>query len=259
MDEEDLALLRSAVQRLENPTLAGRLTKLAGKPIQMLSGSLPAAANALIASSSRRGIEAAVAVAQKTMARQSTNSRRLHTALATLSGAAGGAFGLVALPFEVPASTVIMTRAILEIARAHGEDIADPATALSSVEVFALGGRSETSADESGYFAVRGMLAASITEAGRFIAQHGVTAEASPVLVRFISQVASRFGFVLTQKIAAQTIPIIGAVGGASLNYVFAEHFQELGQAHFTIRKLERSYGAEVVRAEYERMAGRSG
>jgi hypothetical protein len=152
-----------------------------------------------------------------------------------------------------------MTRAILEIARAHGEDIADPATALSCVEVFALGGRSETSADESGYFAVRGMLAASITEAGRFIAQHGVTAEASPVLVRFISQVASRFGFVLTQKIAAQTIPIIGAVGGASLNYVFAEHFQELGQAHFTIRKLERSYGAEVVRAEYERMAGRSG
>jgi TRAP-type uncharacterized transport system substrate-binding protein len=50
---------------LENPGLAGRLTKLAGRPIQLLGGTLLAAANALIASSSKRGIEAAVWVAKK--------------------------------------------------------------------------------------------------------------------------------------------------------------------------------------------------
>jgi hypothetical protein len=138
----------------------------------------------------------------------------------------------------------------------QGEDISDPATALSCVQVFALGGPPEsTAADESGYFAVRGMLAASVTEAARFIAQHGIGADASPVLVRFISQVASRFGFVLTQKIATQAIPVIGAIGGAGVNFVFAEHFQEIGDAHFTVRKLERSYGEELVRTEYERFA----
>ena len=257
MDAEDLAVLRSAVQRLEAPSLAGRLTKLVGRPIQLLSSTLPSAANALIASSSKKSIEAAVSVAKRTLTtKPSTGSRRLHTALATASGAAGGAFGMAALPLEIPASTVIMTRAILEIARMQGEDISDPATALSCVEVFAFGGRTQTDdTDENGYFAVRGMLAVSVTDAARFIARQGVNVEASPVLVRFINQVASRFGFVLTQKISAQAIPVVGALGGAGVNYIFAEHFQELGQAHFTVRKLERSYGQDVVRAEYERIA----
>src|SRR3569833_2990770 len=183
MNADDIALLQSALRRLEDPGFAGRIANVVGRPLQLLGGALPPAARILIASTSKKGIEAAVGIAKRTLANEpSARAPRLHTALATISGAAGGAFGLAALPFEVPATTVIMTRAILEIARAEGEDISDPATALSCVEVFALGGRSETSADESGYFAVRGMLAASITEAGRFIAQHGVTAEASPVL-----------------------------------------------------------------------------
>lgn len=257
MNADDITLLDSALQRLEEPGLAGRIANVVGKPVQLLGGRLPIAANAVIASSSKKGIEAAVGIAKRTLAKEpSARAPRLHTALATISGAAGGAFGLAALPFEVPASTIIMMRAILEIARAQGEDISDPATALSCVEVFALGGRSEAEGtNESGYFAVRGILATSVTEAARFIAQHGVAGEASPVLVRFIGQVASRFGMVLSQKIAAQAIPIIGALGGASVNYIFAEHFQQLGHAHFTVRKLERSYGREAVRAEYKRIA----
>jgi hypothetical protein len=256
MNVNDLELLQSAIRRLEQPSFAGRLTKLVDKPIQFLGGSLPPAANALIASSSRKGIEAAVAMAQKTLRDKKTNgSQRLHTALATVSGAAGGALGLAALPLEIPASTVIITRALLEIARAHGEDISDPNTALSCVEVFALGGPPDSQeSNRTRYFAVRGMLAASITQAAQFIALHGVGADASPVLVRFIGQVASRFGLVLSQKIAAQAIPIIGALGGAGVNYIFAKHFQELGSAHFAVRKLERVYGQEAVLAEYERV-----
>ncbi len=199
MSPEDVALLQSAVQRLETPNLTARLTKLVERPIQLLGSTLPPAANAIIASSSKKGIEAAVGVAKRTLTNEpSRASRPIHTALATISGAAGGAFGLAALPVEIPASTVIIMRAILEIARMQGEDISDPATALSCIEVFAFGGRPETRAGEqSRYFAVRGMLAASVTEAARFIAQSGVSTEASPVLVRFISQVASRFGRLL--------------------------------------------------------------
>jgi hypothetical protein len=67
--------------------------------------------------------------------------------------------------------------------------------------------------------------------------------------------VASRFGVVLTQKFAAQALPLVGALGGASVNYLFIEHFQETAQGHFTVRRLERVYGKEFVRAEYQRLA----
>jgi hypothetical protein len=39
------------------------------------------------------------------------------------------------------------------------------------------------------------------------------------VLVRVFAQIASRFGIVVTQKLAAQAVPLIGGVGGAAVNY----------------------------------------
>lgn len=44
---------------------------------------------------------------------------------------------------------------------------------------------------------------------------HVAVAEGGPVLVRLIAQIASRFGVVVTQKLSAQAVPIIGALGGA--------------------------------------------
>jgi hypothetical protein len=69
-------------------------------------------------------------------------------------------------------------------------------------------------AANSGYFAVRGLLAKSVAEAARFIVDRGILAEGAPVLVRLIAQIASRFGVVVTQKLAAQAVPFIGGVGG---------------------------------------------
>jgi hypothetical protein len=170
----------------------------------------------------------------------------LHRALATGSGAAGGTFGLAALPVELPVSTVIMLRSIADIARSEGENLADPETALACVEVFAFGGRAgSTDASESGYFAVRSVLAKTVTEAARFIAERGVIREGAPVLLKFVTQVASRFGVVVTQKVAAQALPVIGALGGAAVNYAFIEHFQEIARGHFSVRRLERKYGKD--------------
>jgi hypothetical protein len=70
-----------------------------------------------------------------------------------------------------------------------------------------------------------------------------------------IAQVASRFGVVVTQKLAAQAVPVIGALGGAAVNYAFIDHFQEIARAHFTVRRLERSYGKVAVREVYERLS----
>jgi len=257
MTPEDLAALRTAVRLLEHPGLAARLTNLVGKPVELIGNALPAAASRAIAIATAKGLEAALKVALRTMQRTPhAGSQLLHTALATASGAAGGAFGLATLPIELPVSTIIMLRSIADIARSEGEDISEPEPALSCVQVFALGGRAgSANASESGYFAARGMLAKSVTEAARFIAERGVIEEGAPALVRFIAQVASRFGVVVTQKVAAQTVPVVGALGGAAVNYAFIEHFQEVARGHFTVRRLERVYGKDVVRTEYERLA----
>jgi hypothetical protein len=59
------------------------------------------------------------------------------------------------------------------------------------------------------------------------------------------TQVASRFGVVLTQKFAAQ------ALGGAS---VISRIFRRQHRGISTVRRLEISYGKDIVRAEYERL-----
>ena len=257
MTESDLAALRSAVAALEHPGLAARLTNMVGKPIELIGYALPASASQAITAATTKALEMALEVALRSMHQAPrAGSQRLHKALAVASGAAGGAFGLATLPIELPLSTIIMLRSIAEIARSEGEDLSDPEAALSCVQVFALGGRpGSADASESGYFAVRGMLAKSVTQAARFVVERGAVEEGGPVLVRFITQVASRFGLVVTQKLAAQAIPLVGALGGASVNYAFIQHFQEVARGHFTVRRLERAYGKEAVRKAYERFA----
>jgi hypothetical protein len=77
-----------------------------------------------------------------------------------------------------------MLRSIADIARSEGEDLSNPETALACVEVFALGGRAgSTDASESGYFAVRSMLAKTVTEAARFVAERGMIKEGAPTVV----------------------------------------------------------------------------
>jgi len=257
MTESDLAALRSAAAALEHPGLAARLTNMVGKPIELIGYALPASASQAITAATSKALEMALEVALRSMHQAPrAGSQRLHKALAVASGAAGGAFGLATLPIELPLSTIIMLRSIAEIARSEGEDLSDPEAALSCVQVFALGGRpGSADASESGYFAVRGMLAKSVTQAARFVVERGAVEEGGPVLVRFITQVASRFGLVVTQKLAAQAIPLVGALGGASVNYAFIQHFQEVARGHFTVRRLERAYGKEAVRKAYERFA----
>ena len=65
----------------------------------------------------------------------------------------------------------------------------------------------------------------------------------------------SNYAATLVTKLAAQAVPVIGALGGAAMNYAFIDHFQEVARAHFVVRKLERRYGKNIVRAAYERLS----
>ena len=106
----------------------------------------------------------------------------LHKALAATSGAVGGSFGVAALPIELPISTIIILRSIGDVARSEGEDLTDPETALNCLQEFALGGlKGGADAANSGYFAVRGLLAKSVAEAARFVVDRGVVARIANV------------------------------------------------------------------------------
>jgi len=54
-----------------------------------------------------------------------------------------------------------------------------------------------------------------------------------------------------SEKAAAQAVPIIGAAGGAILNWLFISHYQQMAKGHFTIRRLERLYPSQLVEARY--------
>lgn len=254
MDKSDTDALRNAVRLLEHASLAARLANMIGKPVELLGRALPAGTSQAIATATTKSLEAALKVALLTIRGESRKSSQLlHRTLAVASGAAGGAFGIFSLPLELPVSTIIILRSILDIARSEGENLTDPESTLSCVEVFGIGGRTETDdAAKNDYFVVRGILAKSVTEAARFIAERGIIEEGSPVLVRLITQVAFRFGLVVSQKAAAQTIPVIGALGGAAVNYAFIDHFQSVARGHFIVRRLERKYGKDIVFAVYE-------
>ena len=253
---EDQEALAAAVRRLEGPSLAGRLAALAGKPVGLVQRALPAAASAVVARAAKHALERALDVALFSLRnRRFTGGRKLHSGLACTSGAIGGAFGLVALTIELPVSTTIMLRAIAAIAQEEGEDLADPRTGLACLEVFALGGPPADGEEaETDYFAVRAMLARGLVEVADFGIDKGAVREGAPLLVRFLTQIASRFGFVVSQKLAAQAVAVVGALGGAALNLAFVEHFQDVARGHFTVRRLERVYGCDAVRAEYDRL-----
>jgi hypothetical protein len=224
--------------------------------VGLVQRALPVAASTAIAKAAQLALERALDVALFSLKdRRLAGGRKFHSGLACTSGAIGGAFGLPALAVELPVTTMIMLRAIATIAREEGEDLADPCTGLACLEVFALGASTvDREAPESDYFAVRAVLARGVVEVADFVIDKSAVRESAPVVVRFLAQLASRFGIVVTEKVMAQAVAVVGAVGGAAINLAFIEHFQDVARGHFTIRRLERIYGADAVRVEYDRI-----
>jgi hypothetical protein len=253
LSEEDRAALRQAVRALEEPSYVARLSALAGRPIELLGQALPQVASDMISKATQAALTRALRYALRTIPKEGRNPEtRAHKALAILSGAMGGALGVSAVLVELPISTTIMLRSIARIAQSEGEDLEHPETALACVQVFALGGHSGSdNVHEAGYFAVRAAMAKSVTRALQQMAGRGVVDESTSAIVRLLAQIGSRFGVVVSQKVAAQAVPVLGAIGGAAVNAAFVDHFQTLARGHFIVRRLERTYGKGTVRRAY--------
>lgn len=254
---EDQEALRYAKALLENPSLATKITGLIGMPIEKALKLLPEKWAEIVNEATRRSLETALQAALLTLHdKQQPNSWEfIHKLAVAATGAGGGAFGLLGLPVELPLSTTIMLRSIADIARSEGERLRMPGVKLACLEVFALGGRSRSDdASESAYFLIRGALAKSVSEAAGHITKRGVVEKGAPAIVRLITQLATRFGVNVSEKVAAQAVPVIGAAGGVAINVLFIDHFQEMARGHFIVRRLERTYNPQLVRTEYERM-----
>ncbi len=257
MQQADFLALVKAVQRLESMSLAARMSQLLGIPIEKALDVLPGHWSTVVSRMTRVALEKALDGALYSLKpRRRASADKTHKVLAGVSGAIGGTFGMIALAVELPISATIMLRSIADIARSHGEDLGELDTRMACLTVFALSGGSKASADgaDASYYAVRSFLSKSLGDTANHVAVHGFSKEGAPVLVRLVNAVATRFSIPVSEKIAAQSLPAIGAVGGASVNLLFIEHFQKMANAHFVIRKLERKYGQKAVQEMYSKI-----
>jgi EcsC protein family len=256
LSQEDAEALRYAKSLLEHPSLAAKITSVLGTPIEKGFALLPTKWAEVVNNATRTALGRALNVALLTVGDTGSRaaSNRVHKLAVAATGAAGGFFGLPALAVELPVSTTVILRSIADIARSEGERLTAPEAKLACLEVFAFGGPSKgDDATTTGYFATRAALGRAVSEAAQHIAQKGVARESAPALVRLITQVASRFGITVSEKLAAQAVPMVGAVGGALINSLFLDHFQGMARGHFIIRRLERTYGPELVKQEYDK------
>jgi len=256
ISEEELEELKLAKKLLENPGFAAKIVSFIGSPLEKGMDKLPANWNDKIGEVTKTALMKAVDAATKTISDDpgKASSNYWHKLGVAVSGGVGGFFGLAALAIELPISTTIMFRSIADVARSHGESINDFETKLACMEVFALGGKNDADdGTESGYFIARTMLARSVGHATAFIANKGA-ADGAPLMIKFMTKIAERFSLQITEKAAAQGIPIIGAAGGALINTIFIDHFQDMAKGHFIVRKLQRKYGDKEIEKIYNEL-----
>lgn len=260
LDADDLAALREARALLENPGLAAQLANAVGAPLEyVLARRLPAAVSRLVDTATRKALDQSLRVAMATLAKGGAPRAartRSHTFAAAATGAVGGAFGMAGLALELPVTTTLILRSIADVARSEGEALDDPQATFACFEVLTMGGRgSADDGSESGYFAARALLAQQVAAAAQYVAVHGMAGKGGPAIVQLLSAIASRFSVNVSQKLALQAVPVVGAVTGATLNTVFMRHFQRMARGHFVVRRLERRHGAETVRRAYDSLA----
>jgi EcsC protein family len=99
-----------------------------------------------------------------------------------------------------------------------------------------------------GYYAARTLISEYTGEVAAYIMERGAVDASAPVVSNLVSEIVSRFGLVVSDKVAAGAVPIIGAAFGATINVIFMDHFQKIAKGHFTLRRLERSYGRASIR-----------
>lgn len=193
---------------------------MVGGRAEALLDRLPRAAQSGLQQATRAALEQALQIAGSSREWVPDQSRWLNTAVGAAMGAVGGVGGLPTALAELPVTTTLLLRIIQGVAVEHGFDPAAEGVRFDCIEVFASAG---PLAKDDG--ADLGFLSARVTLTGA-------------ALSGIIARVAPRLATVLGQKLAAQTVPVLGAVAGAATNYAYTHYYQEMAHVHFGLRKL---------------------
>lgn len=135
-------------------------------------------------------------------------------------GAAGGFGGLPGALVELPATTTVLLRSIQGVAAQTGFDPGAENVQFDCIRVFAAAG---PLAHDDG--ADLGFLSLRLTLTGGTVQ-------------KLIASVSPRLAAVMGQKLAAQSVPLLGAVTGAGINYLYTRYYREMAHVHFGLRRL---------------------
>lgn len=197
-----------------------QVLNLLGGQAEGLVEHLPAPVRARLGEATERALTAALDAAQGSRGVVPDQKGWLNTAVATAMGAAGGFGGLPGALVELPVTTTVLLRAIQGVAAEQGFDPALQSVRFDCLRVFGSAG---PLAHDDG--ADMGFLSVRLTLTGT-------------TMQKMISLVAPRLATVLGQKLAAQTVPVLGAVAGAATNYAYTSYYQEMAHVHFGLRRL---------------------
>lgn len=220
----------AARQRKANGVLMSAINFVGGQVEDGLK-LLPASARDQIDDLARNALRQSFDVASKSRTGLGRNigSDRVHKILGTLSGALGGLGGLPTAIAELPVATTVIFRAVHHVAVEHGEDPDAEETRVECLAVFGAGG---PGGDDDGVDTA--FIGARLSISGAAV--NGL-----------ISKVAPRFAAVLSQKLASQAVPVLGAAAGAGTNYAFVDYYVAMAHVHFGLRRLARVHGEAAV------------
>jgi hypothetical protein len=261
MTKQDQTALIHAKTLLESPGILIKAANYLGRPIEFTLEKIDSETlNRVTRKALEKSLDMAISTIDVDSSANQEPSNGWHKLMVGGSGAIAGAFGLAGLAGELSISTTIMLRSIAQIAQSQGHDLSDIGTRLACLEVFALGSDRTHDDDsaESAYYAARTGLAIEMKMAMKAVEglsekaiQEALARGQMPALVKLIAAIASRFGITVSEKVVAQSLPIIGAGGGAAINLIFINHFQQMAEGHFIVKRLEKTYGANYIETAY--------
>ena len=230
IETNDVVALAPLDVDVEITRLADRYRAAGGLGVQLLNALGGKAENLLekLPTSVRDGLGTAVEQALQLAMRSAQKSRKavpdqsawVNRAVTTAMGAAGGVGGLPSALVELPLTITMLLRSIQAVAAEYGFDPSSENVQFDCIQVFAAAG--PLAADDG---ADMGFVSVRLTLTGGAV--NGL-----------IAAVAPRLAAVLGQKLAAQTLPVLGAVAGATANYVYTAYYQEIAHVHFGLRRL---------------------
>lgn len=197
-----------------------QMLNLLGGKAENLLDRLPAPVRAGLGEATEQALQLAMSAAQGSRRAVPDQQPWVNTAVTTAMGAVGGFGGLPGALVELPLTTAMLLRAIQGVAGREGFDPAAESVRFDCIRVLSAAGPLES--DDG---ADLGFLSVRLTLTGNAMQQ-------------LIAMAAPRLAAALGQKLAAQTVPVLGAVAGASANYVYTRYYQQIAHVHFGLRRL---------------------